>query len=134
MATWRAAALLLAINTVVFVIGIALGGSSVGTGRPGWLPPVWFRAGVPLVIATGLWLGHRWAWWLAVFLCSTFLLWTGLASLMLAPGGYFGGQGAASRSVHLGMLVATWLAVLVLLLSPGGRAVGRLTSDLSGPA
>jgi len=53
---------------------------------------------------------------------------------MLAPGGYFGGQGAASRSVHLGMLVATWLAVLVLLLSPGGRAVGRLTSDLSGPA
>jgi hypothetical protein len=67
-------------------------------------------------------------------MCSVLLLWTGLASLGLAFGGYFVGEGAALRTVHLGMLLATWLAALALLLSPAGRAMGRLTSDLSGPA
>jgi hypothetical protein len=134
MTTWRAAAVLLAINTVVFLLGIALAGSSAGADRPGWLPPVWFRAAGPLVIAAGLWLGYRWAWWLGVVMCSVLLLWTGLASLVLAFGGYFGGEGAASRTVHLSMLLATWVAALALLLSPGARAMGRLTSGLSGPA
>jgi hypothetical protein len=134
MTTWRAAALLLAINTTVFVIGIVFGGSSVGADRPGWLPPVWFRAAAPLVIAAGLWLGHRWAWWLAVVICAAELLWTGLASLVLTLGGYFGGERAAWRTIHVGMLVATWLIALALLLSPSARAVGRLTSRLSRPA
>jgi hypothetical protein len=128
VATWRAAALLLAINTVVFLTGIALGGTSAGGDRPAWLPPVWFRAGAPLLVAGGLWLGYRWAWWLAVVMCSVLLLWTGFASLFLALGGYFGGEGAASRTIHMGMLLATWLAALALLLSPGARTVGRLTS------
>src|SRR6266581_8411446 len=123
MTTWRAAALLLAINSVVFVIGIALGGSSAGVDRPGWLPPVWFRAGSQLVVAVGLWLGHCWAWWVGFGICSVLLLWTGFASLVLAFGGYFGGEGAAWRTVHLGVLLATWLGALDLLLSPEARAV-----------
>ena len=132
--TWRAAAVLLVINTMVFVIGIALGGNSAGVDRPGWLPPVWFRAGAPLVVAGGLWLGHRWAWWVTVLMCSVLSLWTAFASLFLALGGYFAGEGAASRAVHLGMLLATWLAALALLLAPAARAASRLTSGSSGPA
>jgi hypothetical protein len=134
MTTWRTAALLLALNTVVFFIGIAVGGSRAGVDRPSWLPPVWFRAGAPLLIAAGLWLGYRWAWWLAVVRCSLLLLWIGVASLILAFGGYFVAEGAALRTVHLRILLATWLAALALLLSPGARAMSRLTSDLNGPA
>ena len=134
MATWRAAAVLLAINAVVFVVGIALSGSGSDVDRPGWLPPAWFRAAVPLIVALGLWLGHRWAWWVGVVMCSALLLWTGLASLVLALGGYFGGEGAASRTIHLAALIATWVAALALLLSPGARTVSRLTNGWSGPA
>ena len=134
MTSWRMAALLLALNTLVFLSGMAVGGSSVGADRPSWLPPVWFRAGAPLVIAAGLWLGYRWAWWLALMMCSVFLLWTGLASLVLGFGGYFVGEGAAFRTLHLSMLLATCLAVFVLLLSRAARSMGRLPSRSSGPA
>jgi len=134
MTTWRVAALLLAINAVVFVVGVALSGASPGADRPGWLPPAWFRAAVPLIVAFGLWFGHRWAWWVGIVLCFVLLLWTGLASLVLALGGYFAGPGAASRTIHLVMLIATWLVALALLLSPRARAVSRLTSGWSGPA
>ena len=134
MVIWRTAAVVLALNTAVFVIGMALGGGSAGAERPAWLPPVWFRGAAPLVVAAGLWLGHRWAWWLGVVMCSMFILWAGFTSLVLVLGGYFGAEGAAWRTVHLSLLLATWLAALVLLLSPGARAVGRLTSRLSGPA
>ena len=119
MAMWRVAALLFAINAVVFVADIALRGTSPGVGRPGWLPPAWLRAAVPLVVAVGLWFGHRWVWWVGVVMCSALLVWTGLASLVLALGGYFAGEGAASRIIHLVMLIATWLAALALLLSTG---------------
>jgi hypothetical protein len=33
MATWRAAALLLVVNVIVFAVGIALAGSSAGVNR-----------------------------------------------------------------------------------------------------
>src|SRR5262245_22927774 len=123
MAIWGAAALLLGINALVFAIGIVLSGSSAGIDRPAWLPPSWIRAAVPVVVAAGLWLGHRWAWWVGVVMCVALLLWTGLASLVLGFGGYFAGEGATWGTVHLGMLVATWLTVLALLLSPAARAV-----------
>ena len=96
MTTWRVAALLLGINAVVFVVGVALSGASPGADRPGWLPPAWFRAAVPLIVAFGLWFGHRWAWGVGIVLCFVLLLWTGLASLVLALGGYFAGPGARS--------------------------------------
>jgi hypothetical protein len=133
MATWRAAALLLVINAMVFVVGIALGGSSAGVDRPTWLPPVWFRAAAPLAVAVGLWLGHRWAWWGTVVICAVSLMWTGMASIVLTLGGYLAGEGAAFRSAHLAILLLPWMAALILLLSPAARAVGRLTTGWSGP-
>lgn len=123
MTTWRVAAVLLAINTAVFVVGMAVAGSPTGPNRPAWLPPVWFRAGAPLVVAGGLWFGYRWTWWIAVAMCSVLLLWTGAASLVLALGGFFAGEGAGLRALHLGLLLATWLAALALLLSATVRSV-----------
>jgi hypothetical protein len=125
MTAWRIAALMLVANTVVFVIGMAVGGSDAGTARPSWLPPVWLRATIPLAVAAGLWFGHRWAWWVAIVGCSVFLLWAGLASVVLGLGGYFTGERVGFRTLHLGLLLATWLAALALLLSGAGRAVGR---------
>jgi hypothetical protein len=122
MTIWRAAAVLLAINAMVFVAGIAFGGATPDVERPRWLPPVWFRAAVPLAVAVGLWLGHRWAWWTAIVMCSVEALWTAFALLFLAVGGYFAGEGAASRMFHVGLLLATGLAVVALLMSPAARS------------
>lgn len=122
MTIWRAAAVLLAINAMMFVIGIAFGGATPDVERPRWLPPVWLRAGVPLAVAAGLWLGHRWAWWSAVVMCSVLLLWTAFVLFFLVVGGYFAGEGAALRIVHVGLLLATWLAVVALLTSPAARS------------
>jgi hypothetical protein len=124
MTTWRVAALLIVLNTTLFVIGMTIGGSNIGPDRPGWLPPVWFRIAAPLAVAGGLWFGHRWAWWIAIAMSAVLILWMGSASLVLAFGGYFTGQGAASRAMHFGLLLGTWLAALALLLSGPDRAVG----------
>ena len=125
MTTLRIVALLLAANTAVFVVGVLGGVGSAGVERPFWFLPLWIRAGIPLAVAGGLWFGQRWAWWIAVTMCAGLLLWIGVASFVLALGGYFTKEGAALRALHLGLLVATWLAALALLLSGSGRAIGR---------
>ena len=125
MTTLRIVALLLLVNTAVFVLSVPRGGGAVGIERPTWLPPLWIRAGIPLIVAGGLWFGQRWAWWIAVAMCAGLPLWTGVAGFGLALGGYFAEEGAALRALHLGLLVATWLAALALLLSGSGRAIGR---------
>ncbi len=101
------------------------GHARAGVERPFWFLPLWIRAGIPLAVAGGLWFGQRWAWWIAVTMCAGLLLWIGVASFVLALGGYFTKEGAALRALHLGLLVATWLAALALLLSGSGRAIGR---------
>ena len=124
MTTLRLVAMLLVANTVVFVIGILSAGGSAGIERPFWLPPRWIRAGIPLAVAGGLWFGQRWAWWSAVAMCAGMLVWSGVATFVLALGGYFTEDGAALRALHLGLLVVTWLAALALLLSAPGRTAG----------
>ncbi len=119
MTTLRMVAVLLVANTVIFVAGVLGGGGSDGVKRPFWLPPLSIRAGIPLVVAGGLWFGQPWAWWIAVPMCAGLLIWSGIASFVLALGGYFTEDGAASRALHFGLLVATWLAALALLLSGG---------------
>lgn len=119
----RIAALLLAVNSIVLVAGVVTGGS-MGAKRPWWVPSVWIRAGVLLVVAGGLWYGQPWAWWIAVAMCVGLLLWTGIASVVLALGKYFAGEGAVLRLLHVGLLVGTWLAALAILLSPSGRLSG----------
>jgi len=125
MMTPRIAAVLLVANTAVVVVGVLSAGGSVGIERPFWLPPLWVRAVIPLAVAGGLWLGKRWAWWIAVTMCGGELLWVGVASVIVALGGYFTGGGAVLRALHVGLLVGTWLAALALLLSRPGRAKGR---------
>jgi hypothetical protein len=117
LTTPRIAALLLVANTVVLVTGVLKGGGSAGIKRPSWFPPFWIRVGLPLAVAGGLWYGQHWAWWTAVAMCVGLLLWSGIASLVLAFGGYFAGLGAAFRILHLSLLVGTWLTALALLLS-----------------
>jgi hypothetical protein len=51
-----------------------------------------------------------------VVISTAMLLWTGLASLMLARGGFFRGP-AMSRGVYIGALAVTWVGVLALLLA-----------------
>ena len=123
MTTLRIVALLLVANTVVFVTGVLGGGGSNGMERPSWLPPLWMRIGIPLTVAGGLWFGQQWAWWTAVVMCVGLLLWTGIASLVLALGGYFAGDGAALRVLHSSLLVVTWLTALALLLSASARTL-----------
>jgi hypothetical protein len=117
MTTLRIVAVLLVANTVMFVAGVLGGGGSKGVQRPSWLPPLWIRAGIPLAGAGGLWFGQQWAWWIAVAMCAGLLIWSGIASFVLALGGYFTEDGAASRALHVGLLVVTWLAALALLLT-----------------
>jgi hypothetical protein len=119
--TLRIVALLLVANTVIFVTGILSGGGTAGMERPFWLPSLWIRVGIPLAVAGGIWFGQQWAWWTAVAMCVGLLLWTAIASLVLALGGYFAGDGAAWRVLHCGLLVVTWLTALTLLLSASGR-------------
>ena len=126
MTTPRIVALLLVANTIVVVAGVLSGGGSRGMERPSWLLAIWIRTGVPLAVAGGLWLGQQWAWWAAVAMCAGLLLWTGIASFVLALGGYFSGKGAALKVVHFSLLVVTWLAGLGMLLSASGRTSGRL--------
>src|SRR5947208_1253115 len=114
MTTLRIVAGLLVANTIVLVIGVLVGGGSAGIDRPWWLPSVWIRAAIPLAVAGGLWFGQPWAWWLAVAMCAGLLIWIGIASIALAPGGYFTEDGAAWRTLHLGLLVVTWLSALAL--------------------
>jgi len=124
--TPRVVALLLVANTVAIVAGaLALGGTSThGIQRPIWLPPLWLRSTIPLAVAGGLWFEERWAWWIAVTMCAGLLLWTGVASFLLALGGYFSGDGVTLATLHLALLVATWLAAFGLLLSRSGRTIG----------
>ena|SRR5438046_1439246 len=126
MTTLRIVAVLLGANTIVFVIGVLGGGGSGGIERPWWLPSLWIRAAIPLAVAGGLWFGQPWAWWLAVAMCAGLLIWSGIASFVLALGGYFTQDGAAWRTLHLGLLVITWLTALALLLSGSARSVGRI--------
>ena len=121
----RIAALLLVANTAVFIAGMLLRGAVAGANRPIWLLPIWLRAGFPLAVAVGLWFGHRWAWWVAVAMCAVLLLWTGLASIVLAFGGYFTGDGVAFRAIHVSLLMGTWLVALSLLLFRTGRTRER---------
>ncbi len=123
MTRLQIAALLLVANTAVFIVGVLGGGGNAGIERPFWLPPLWIRAGIPLAVAAGLWFAQRWAWWIAVAMCGGELLWIGVASFVLALGGYFTEEGAALRALHLGLLVATWVAALAFLLSGSGRAI-----------
>src|SRR5260370_24650961 len=97
---------------------MALGGGSAGAERPAWLPPLWFRGAAPLVVAAGLWLGHRWAWGLGVGMCSMFILWAGFTSLVLVLGGYFGGGGGACGNVPLRFFFADRAAAPVSPLHP----------------
>ena len=109
--------MLLVANTVILVTGILKGAGSAGIERPFWVAPLWIRVGLPLAVAGGLWYGQQWAWWTAVGMCVGLLLWSGIASFVLALGGYFAGVGAGLRMLHLGLLVGTWLTALALLLS-----------------
>ena len=118
----RIAAVLLAVNSVVLVIGVITGGG-MGAKRPWWVPSIWIRAGLPLVVAGGLWYGQAWAWWTAIAMCVGLLLWTGIASVVLAFGRYFAGDGAVMRILHVTLLVGTWLTALAILLSPSGRLI-----------
>ena len=122
MMALRIAAALLAVNALVFLAGLQRGGDTQDMVRPSWLPPLWLRAAIPLVIAGGLWPGHRWAWWLAGVLCSFDVLVIGLASSMLIPTGYFTGEGSGIRAAHFGLLLGTWVARLILVLSKPARA------------
>jgi hypothetical protein len=119
MTTLRIVAMLLVANTVIFVAGVLGGGGSHGVKRPFWLPPLWIRAGIPLAVAGGLWFGQEWASWIAVAMCAGLLIWSGVASFVLALGGYFTKTGAAYRVLHFSLLVATWLTALALLLFSG---------------
>ena len=119
MTTLRIVAMLLVANTAIFVAGVLGGGGSHGVKRPFWLPPLWIRAGVPLAVAGGLWLGQEWAWWVAVAMSAGLLVWTGVASFVLALGGYFTKPGAAFQVLHFSLLAATWLTALALLLFSG---------------
>jgi hypothetical protein len=119
MTTLRIVAVLLVANTAVLVMGVLGAGSSAGIERPLWRPSIWIRAGITLAVAGGLWFGQQWAWWIAVAMCAGLLIWSGIASFVLALGGYFTKDDAASRVLHLGLLVGTWLAALALLLSVG---------------
>lgn len=121
----RIVALLLVVNTAVFVAGMAFGGAVAGADRPIWLPPVWLRAGIPLAVAVGLWFGNRWARWVAAAMCTVHLLWAGIASIVLTLGGYFTGDGVVFRAIHAGLLTGTWLAALALLLFGTGRTSER---------
>lgn len=119
----RIAALLLIANSVVLLTGVISRGTR-GVDRPWWVPSIWIRVGIPIAVAGGLWYGQPWAWWTAVAMCVVLLLWTGIASLLLVPGGYFAGDGAALRVLHEGLLVGTWLTALAMLLSASGRIIG----------
>lgn len=117
LTTPRIVAMLLVANTVILVTGVLKGGGSAGIKRPFWVAPLWIRVGLPLAVAGGLWYGQQWAWWTAVAMCLGLLLWSGIASLVLALGGYFAGVGAAWRILYLSLLMGTWLTALILLLS-----------------
>ena len=109
--------MLLVVNTVMVVVGVLGGGGSDGVKRPLWLPPLWIRAGIPLAVAGGLWFGQEWAWWLAVAMSAGLLVWIGVASFVLALGGYFTKAGAGFRVLYFSLLATTWLVALALLLS-----------------
>ena len=129
MTALRVAALLLVMNAAVLVAGAFAGGGGPATEGPTWLPPLWLRSSILLVVAAGLWFGLRWAWWCGVVICSALVLWIGIASLLLGLGGYFTGEGAGFRAVHLGLLLGTVLGALALLVSgPGRRAQSPLHS------
>lgn len=114
----RIAAILLAANAVILVLGVlTAGGRPQGTPeRPAWLPPLWLRAAIPLVVALGLWFGQPWAWWIAVPMSALMLAWSALSVSMLALGGFFS-ERTGSRAVYMGSMTATWVGVLALLLA-----------------
>ncbi len=119
MTTLRIAAMLLVANTVIFVAAVLGGGGSQGVKRPFWLAPLWIRAGVPLAVAGGLWFDQEWAWWVGVAMTAGLLAWMGVASFVLALGGYFTKPGAVFQVLYFSLLAATWLTVLALLLFSG---------------
>ena len=108
------AALLIVANTAIFLAGV-LGHPPSGIARPFWLPPVWVRASIPLVVAMGLWFGQSWAWWPAVVMSAGLLAWMGIATSMLALGGFFRKQ--PRRAALFGVMAALWVGSLALLLS-----------------
>ncbi len=108
-------------NAAVLVAGVLAGGDGPATEGPTWLPPLWLRSSILLVVAAGLWFGQRWAWWCGVVICSGLVLWSGLAMLLLGLGGYFTGEGAGFRALHLGLLLGTMLGALALLVSRARR-------------
>ena len=119
MTAFQAAAILLTVNAVISVLGVRAFGtrsSEAAIRRPAWLPPLWVRAAVTLTIAAGLWFSEPWAWWMAIAISAAMILWTAVASLLLALGGFFRGQ-AMSRGVYIGSLAATWIGVLAALLT-----------------
>jgi hypothetical protein len=119
MTTLRVVAMLLVANSVILVAGVLGGGGSRGSRRPIWISPLWIRAGVPLAVAGGLWFGQEWAWWAGVAMTAGLLAWMGVASFVLALGGYFTMPGAAFQVLYFCLLAATWLTALVLLLFSG---------------
>ena len=125
MTAHRIAAMLLAANAIVTIIGSVGGGGNGQIERPMWLPSIWTRVAIPLIVGLGLWLGQRWAWWLAVAMCTGLLLWAGVASLMLTRGGFFTEAGATATDRVSRFLDGHMLTALALLLSPTGCMIGR---------
>jgi hypothetical protein len=109
------AALLIVANTSIFLAGRFGLPPSLGTARPSWLPPVWVRAALPLAVAGALWSGQSWAWWAAVAMSAGMLSWMGIASCLLALGGFFTKQ--PRRVALFGAMAALWAGALTLLLS-----------------
>jgi hypothetical protein len=118
MTVLKMAALVLAINAAIGVIGVLTFGHRADdvVRRPTWLPPLWVRGAIPLAVAVALWFGQPWAWWVAVAMSIVMVARTTVASSMLAFGGFFA-ERTASRIVYIGSLAVTWIGVLALLLS-----------------
>ena len=119
MTTLRIAAMLLVANSVILVAGVLGGGGRRRATRPIWISPLWIRAGVPIAVAGGLWVGQEWAWWAGVAMTAGLLAWMVVASFVLALGGYFTMPGAAYQVLYFCLLAATWLTALAMLLFSG---------------
>ena len=117
MSAPQIAALLLIANSAVLVVGMRGSGPMSGNHRPGWLPPRWVRAGIPVIVAAGLFLDQTWAWWVGVVICGSFVLLHAFAGPVLAHGGFFRGTGAGYRLLHFALSLATMLGAFILLLS-----------------
>jgi len=115
MTAVQTAALLIVANTSIFLAGRFGLRPSLGIPRPFWIPSVWVRSALPLAVAGGLWFGHSWVWWAAVAMSAGMLAWMGIASCLLALGGFFTKQ--PRRVAVFGVMAALWAGSLALLLS-----------------